>query len=126
MWTWRGSLSGALAAQTQDHELADLSAEWMETGVAMSEAFTLPWQVYCRLLAVSGLTSLMRGDAAVGHLEAAVPLADQIEGYDTLRRGRVASCPSTALWTATLMPASRSLRASWDLRTDPFRGERVP
>jgi predicted ATPase/class 3 adenylate cyclase len=87
MWTWRGSLSGALAIETLDHELADLSAEWMETGVAMSEGFTLPWQVYCRLLAVSGLTSLMRGDAAVGHLEAAVPLADQLEGYDTLRAG---------------------------------------
>jgi predicted ATPase len=87
MWTWRGSLSGALAAQAQDHELVDLSVERMETGVAMSEAFTLPWQAYCRLLAVSGLTWLMRGDAAVGHLEAAVALADQLEGYDSLRAG---------------------------------------
>jgi hypothetical protein len=84
MWTWRGCLSGGLAAQAQDHELADLSAEWMETGVAMSEAFTLPWQLYCRLLAGLGLTVLMRCDAAVGHLEAAVALADQIEGYDAL------------------------------------------
>jgi predicted ATPase/class 3 adenylate cyclase len=84
MWTWRGNLSGGLAAQAQDHELADLSAERMETGVAMSEAFPLPWQVYCRLLAAAGLTLLMRCDAAVGHLEAAVALADQIDGYDSL------------------------------------------
>jgi predicted ATPase len=82
MWTWRGCLSGALAAQARDRELEDLSAERMETGVAMSEAFTLPWQLYCRLLAGLGLTWLMRCDAAVGHLEAAVALADQIEGYD--------------------------------------------
>jgi predicted ATPase len=84
LWTVRGLLSGGLAAQAQDHELADLSAEWMDTGVAMSEAFTLPWQLLCRLLAGLGLTVLMRGDAAVGHLEAAVALADQIEGYDAL------------------------------------------
>jgi predicted ATPase/class 3 adenylate cyclase len=84
MWTWRGCLSGGLAAQAQDHELADLSAAWMETGVAMSEAFPLPWQLYCRLLAGLGLTVLMRCDAAVDHLEAAVALADQIEGYDAL------------------------------------------
>ena len=83
-WTVRGLLSGALAGQAQDHELVDLSVEWMETGVAMTEAFTLPWQLYCRLLAAAGLTSLLRGDAAVGHLEAAVALADHIDGYDAL------------------------------------------
>jgi hypothetical protein len=83
--TLLGSLSGALAAQSQDHDRADLSAEWMETGIAMTEAFTLPWQLYCRLAAATGLTLLLRGDAAVGHLEAADGLADQIEGYDAIR-----------------------------------------
>jgi predicted ATPase len=84
MWSWRGSTAAVGAAGSDDAAYAELAAEWMEIGVAMSKRFALPWQIFCRLNAGFGYTTLGQADAAEHHLEAAIRLSEPLEGYDGL------------------------------------------
>jgi hypothetical protein len=56
--TSRALGSAVLAATFRDHALAVQAAEWAEVGVAMSEQFSAPWRMYCRLLAGETYTTL--------------------------------------------------------------------
>jgi hypothetical protein len=82
MWVLRWSPT--TAEMTGDKELAERCAECAEIGVSMSDAFSPPWQVYCRLLAGAGYRIIHREDAATRHYEAAVARSTSLEGYDAI------------------------------------------
>ena len=83
MWAYRGSTSCTIAAYAEDADFTALAVEWMEIGVAMSARFAVPWQLYARLCAGMGYTTLRRAEDAERHLEAAVGLP-RLEGYDAM------------------------------------------
>jgi predicted ATPase/class 3 adenylate cyclase len=84
MWVLRGT-DATIAEATQDAALADVISEKLELGVSIAAAFSLPWQVCCRVLAAFSYTTMGRSSDAERHLEEAVTRAEHLEGYDGLR-----------------------------------------
>jgi hypothetical protein len=84
LWAWYGSIGATTAEGSGEAEVVELVTGWMELGVSMSDELDTLWQVYCRLLAAFGYTSLGSTSAAVAHLEDAVERGTALDGYESL------------------------------------------
>ena len=88
--TSRALASAVLAASYRDEALLQDATESAESGVAMSERYSVPWRMYCRLLAgetyaTLNLTFRLGTDRAEHHFAAGASTAPPSQPYLGLR-----------------------------------------